>query len=143
MGYLKYWRAIRTYVKVKYGLTQADLDVLLFLHDEKYFSRDDFKNFTLILPWDKSRFEKLRQQGWIEIFRKRGWKKKTIYQLSHKANTVVVLIYKKLNGEELPMSPNHNPMFRADKSYTESVYKAFIIKMNQTTKQLRHQPPEL
>jgi hypothetical protein len=38
--YLKYWRVIRYYIKNKYGLTQADLDILLFLYSEQYFTKD-------------------------------------------------------------------------------------------------------
>ena len=40
--YLKYWKVIRQYVKVKYELTQSDLDMLLFLYSEKYFDRAKF-----------------------------------------------------------------------------------------------------
>jgi hypothetical protein len=63
--YLKYWRVIRQYIKIKYNLTQSDLDILLFLKSESYFSKDKFLEFDEILSWDKQRFEKLRQQGWI------------------------------------------------------------------------------
>ena len=35
--YLKYWRVIRQFTKIKYGLTQSDLDMLFFLYSEKYF----------------------------------------------------------------------------------------------------------
>ena len=40
--YLKYWRVIRYFIKSKYGLTQEDLDMLLFLKSEDYFDRDKF-----------------------------------------------------------------------------------------------------
>ena len=60
--YLKYWRVIRQYIKIKYNLTQSDLDILLFLKSESYFSKDKFEEFNEILSWDKQRFEKLRQR---------------------------------------------------------------------------------
>ena len=44
--YLKYWRVIRQYIKVKHGLCQADLDMILFLYSEKYFDRDKFEDFN-------------------------------------------------------------------------------------------------
>ena len=47
--YLKYWRVVRQFVKVKYGLSQADLDILLFLKSEQYFSKDKFKEFDQLL----------------------------------------------------------------------------------------------
>ena len=43
--YLKYWRVIRQFVKIKYELTQADLDVLLFLYSEKYFDKNKFEEY--------------------------------------------------------------------------------------------------
>ena len=46
--YLKYWRVIRYFVKAKYGLSTADLEVLLFLYSEKYFGKG--KSF---FPWPK------------------------------------------------------------------------------------------
>jgi hypothetical protein len=67
--YLKYWRVIRQFVKIKYELTQSDLDMLLFLYSEVYFDKDKFGEFDSLLGWDKQRFERLRQLGWIQAFR--------------------------------------------------------------------------
>ena len=43
--YLKYWKVIRYFVKAKYNITQAELDMLLFPRTEKYFSKDRFKDY--------------------------------------------------------------------------------------------------
>lgn len=136
--YLKYWRVIRQYIKIKYNLTQSDLDILLFLKSETYFSKDKFLEFDEILSWDKQRFEKLRQQGWIEVFRKRVGKHKALYQLSFKSKRMLNSIYKKLNGEEIPTSPSQNKMFAKNVSYSDKVYRNMIIEMNRSIKQQRH-----
>ena len=136
--YLKYWRVIRQYIKFKYNLTQSDLDILLFLKSESYFSKDKFEEFNEILSWDKQRFEKLRQQGWIEVFRKRVGKHKALYQLSFKSKRMLTSIYKKLNGEEIPTSPSQNKMFAKNVSYSDKVYRNMIIEMNRSIKQQRH-----
>ena len=136
--YLKYWRVIRQYIKIKYNLTQSDLDILLFLKSEDYFSKDKFDEFNEVLSWDKQRFEKLRQLGWIEVFRKRVGKHKALYQLSFKAKRMLTSIYKKLNGEEIPTSPTQNKMFAKNVSYSDKVYRNMIIEMNKTIKQQRH-----
>lgn len=73
VDYLKYWRVVRYYVKKKYNITQAELEMLLFLRSEKYFSKDNFDEFDELLSWNKNRFEKLRKEGWIDSFRER-WK---------------------------------------------------------------------
>ena len=137
--YLKYWRVIRQFIKVKHGLTQSDLDILLFLKSEEYFSKDKFKEFDDLISWEKNRFERLRQVGWIEVFRKKMGKRKALYQLSQKGKRVTTTIYKYLNGKEIPTSKDGNPMFLRNISYTDKVYRNFIIKMNAFIKQQRHQ----
>ena len=91
-----------------------------------------------MLSWDKQRFEKLRQLGWIEVFRKRVGKHKALYQLSFKAKRMLTSIYKKLNGEEIPTSPTQNKMFAKNVSYSDKVYRNMIIEMNRSIKQQRH-----
>ena len=137
--YLKYWRVVRQFIKVKHKLSQSDLDILLFLKSEEYFSKDKFQEFDNLISWEKHRFERLRQEGWIEIFRKRMGKRKALYQLSQKAKRVTTSIYKYLNGKEIPTSKDGNPMFLRNISYTDKVYRNFIIKMNAFIKQQRHQ----
>ena len=137
--YLKYWRVVRQFIKAKHKLTQADLDILLFLKSEQYFSKDKFKEFDELISWNKNRFENLRQAGWIEVFRKRMGKRKALYQLSTKGKRVTTSIYKYLNGKEIPTSNDGNPMFLRNVSYTDKVYRNFIKEMNDFTRQQRHQ----
>jgi DNA-binding MarR family transcriptional regulator len=128
-NYLKYWRVVRYYIKKKYKLTTAELEVLLFLKSEGRFSRDDFQKFNEVISWDKKRFEKLRQDGWIEKFRNRVGKNKALYQLTYKSKRVIASVYSKLNGDEIPTS-----LFQT-KSYMDKVYRNFI-------EQLRHPSAE-
>ena len=128
--YLKYWRVIRYFIKSKYGLTQADLDILLFLYSEKYFSKDRFDEFDELLSWDVNRFDKLLRDGWVEVFRKSEKNKRGIYQLSYKTVRIISGIYNKLEGKEIPTSSSFNPMFAKNVSYTDKVYRNFIIELN-------------
>lgn len=141
-NYLKYWRVIRYFIKSKYNLTQADLDILIFLYDEDYFSKDKFKEFDELLSWNINRFDKLLRDGWIEVFRKYDGKRKGLYQLSYKTTRMIVSIYKKLSGEEIPTSPSANPMFRRNVSYSDKVYRNMIKEMNKVIKQQRHSVDE-
>ena len=140
--YLKYWRVIRQFVKIKYELTQSDLDMLLFLYSEKYFDKDKFEEFHSLLGWDSNKFESLRQKEWIQVFRKRVGTHRTVYQLSLKANRMIQSIYRKLNGEEIPVSADGNKMFLKNVSYSDKVYRNMIIEMNKIIKQQRHHSPE-
>lgn len=125
---------IRYYIKMKYKLNTGDLDMLLFLYSEDYFSKDKFKEFDKLLSWNVTRFDRLLRDGWIEVFRKRVGKNKALYELSYKGKRVVNSIYKKLNGDEIPSS-EHNPIFHRNVSYTDKVYKNFIKEMNKSIKQ--------
>ena len=140
--YLKYWRVIRQWAKVKYEVNQQDLDMILFLYSEKYFDKDKFAEFNTLMAWNKNKFRDLVQRGWIEVFRKRTSYRKEVYKLTRKANAMVTSLYNKLNGEEIPTSNSYNRMFLKNVSYTDKVYRNMIIEMNKTIKQQRHQTPE-
>ena len=142
LDYLKYWRVIRQFIKIKYGITQSDLDMLLFLYSEKYFDRGKFEEFDNLLGWDKQRFENLRQADWIVVFRKRMGARKAIYQLSIKSVRMIQSIYRKLSGEEIPVSSSNNKMFAKNVSYSDKVYRNMILEMNKLIKQQRHQTHE-
>jgi hypothetical protein len=136
--FLKYWRPIRQYMKVKYGVCQADLDMLLFLYTEPYFTRDKFDEFNALLPWDKQRFEKLRENGWIESYKNVMIGRRKKYGLSMKSMRMIESIYSYLNGEEIPIKSEVNPMFKRNVSYTDKVYRYFIMELRKATTK---QPP--
>lgn len=130
--YLKYWRVIRKYACEKYNITPTELDMMLFLYSEKYFNRKDFERFDKLLPWDKDRLNNMIKAGWIDVFRE--WDKKSQtgarYVLSFKARRAINSIYKKLDGEDIPMTICNNPMFKKKTSFTNKVYKQMIMYMN-------------
>jgi len=142
--YLKYWRVIRYFIKAKYNISQAELDILLFLYSEKYFSKDKFEEFDKLLSWDENRFDKLLRDGWIALFRPYNQKtrEKALYEISYKGRRMVGSIYKKLNGEEIPVSQSTNPIFAKNVSYSDRRYREFIREMNAYVRQQRHHVPE-
>ena len=142
-GYLKYWKVVRKFIKSKYDLSQAELDMILFLCDEEYFNKDKFVEFNKLLHFNKRRFNELHNQGWIETIRKYDGKSKALYSVSYKARRVVNSIYKKLSGEVFPVTQvNNNKMFKVSASYTEKVHRNMILKINQSIKQQQHRSPE-
>jgi len=133
--YLKYWRVIRYFIKAKYDLNTQELDMLLFLNSEQYFDIGRFKEFDNLLSWDKHRFYKLLKKGWIEKFRKGQNGLRTVYCLSYKTKRLIKSVYNKLEGEEIPTSNTHNPMFAKNVCYSDKVYRNMIIEMNKFIKQ--------
>jgi hypothetical protein len=138
---LKYWRVIRYFIKQKHGLTTGDLDMLLFLYSEDIFSKEKFEEFDNLLSWDEDRFDRLLRDGWIEVFRRRRKKFKTLYGLTFKTQRVISSIYKKLSGEEIPTDMSNNPIFAKNVKFSDKVYKKMIIEMNHTIRQQRRRSP--
>jgi hypothetical protein len=135
--YLKYWRVIRYYIRAKHNISTADLDILLFLYSEEYFSKDKFNEFDEIMSWDVNRFDRLLRDNWIVVFRKRG-KEKAMYEISYKGRRVLGEMYKKLGGEVISENRSVNPLFLKGASYQDKVYKNMIIQMNAFIRQQRH-----
>ena len=135
--YLKYWKVIRYYVQAKYGVRSADLDMLLFLYSEQYFGKQQFNYFKKLLSWDINIFNRLLSDVWISVFRKRQGNKKTLYELSYKGKRMISSVYKKLNGEEIPMSESANPMFAKNVSFSDKVYRNMITRMNKYIREQR------
>jgi hypothetical protein len=150
--YLKFWKVIREYFKVRHNLSQADLDMLLYLYSERYFNITTFRQYEKIFSWNKERFYRLIKEGWIELFASRqkgrpAMRSKALYCLSYKAKRMINSIYKKLEGEEIPETMCNNPMFKKNVRFSDKVYKNMIITMNQelkenrlTGQELRHVP---
>jgi hypothetical protein len=89
------------------------------------------------LSWDEDRFDRLLRDGWIEVFRRRRKKFKTLYGLTYKTQRVISSIYKKLSGEEIPTSLSANPMFAKNVKFSDKVYRKMILDMNASIKQQR------
>lgn len=134
---MKYWKVIREFTKQKYGISQADLDLLLFLHSEVYFKRSDFDRFSKLIPWNAKRFFWLQKEKFIEVFRPRRGIHATIYQLTFKAKRMIDSVYNKLEGEEIPMTEGANPMFSKKGTHRDMLFRNYIIKMNEAIRQER------
>jgi len=143
-NYLKYWRVVRQFAKRKWDLSSADLDILLFLYSEDYFSRDRFEEFETIISWDSKRFKRLLTEGWITVFRPRSGNQKTLYQMSFKASQVVDFIYDKLN-HSVPFPPIKRKQHYVTRlkmgertfRYNDRVYRKMIEEMNSIVKEKR------
>lgn len=140
--YLKYWRVIRYYVQAQYGVSTAELEMLLFLYSEGYFSRAKFDEFNKLISWDIKRFEKMFKNGWIVHFREPKRNIKALYELSYKSKRMIDTIYKKLNGEEIPISKEHSSLFARNVKYTDKLYRDMIMKMREATRQQQYHAPE-
>ena len=108
--FLKHWRVVRYLIKKQYDLSQQDLEMLLFLYSEGRFTKDDFSFYEGIMSWDSQRFARLKNDGWINQWRKNYGNKRAIYCLSHRGKTVMARVYRLLLGEEKFPESARNPL---------------------------------
>jgi len=127
---LKYYRLVRKWACKTYGLKDADLELLIYLNHKNRFTRNEFIEGVYTYSWDKERWERLRKQGWIEVWRHRNRTtiKYSVYKTSFKCNHLVSRIYRILAGEEDIPTYEKN-VFYDNKTYTDKVYNKAIDDM--------------
>jgi len=130
MQLFRYYRLTRKWACKTYGLTDGDLELLIYLDCVGRFTRNDYKNGTYLMSWDKQRWEKLRKQDWIIVWRKRNHatQKYTIYQTSNRCKRLITKIYNILLGnEDIPFK--QRSVFYKNKTYTDKVFNKAIDDM--------------
>jgi len=139
--YLKYWRSIYHYTKVKHNLTSGDIDMMLFLYSEPYFTVKKFEEFNRVLQLNRNRLNKMVDAGWIDIFRKGKARYAARYQLSRKATAVVATMYRQLNGGLTQES--NSPLFAKKKqSYMDKRHAEQLAIRNETIRLRQRQTRE-
>lgn len=130
----KYYRLVRKWACKTYDLKDADLELIIFLDCLGRFTREDFKNGTYNYSWDKLRWDRLRREGWIDVWRHRNrtTMKYSIYQPSTKAKHLVMRIYRILLGEE-DIPTGETNVFYKNKTYTDKVFNKSIEDMIKDT----------
>ena len=127
---LKYYRLTRRWACRQYGIKDADLELLIYLDCKGLFTREDFMNGVYTYTWDKHRWERLRREGWIDVWRERNRKesKYAIFKTSMKTKLMINRIYKILLGEEdIPVTESN--VFYKNKSYSDKVMNKAIDDM--------------
>jgi|TARA_R100000482_G_scaffold4005_1_gene1428 hypothetical protein len=126
----KYYRLVRKWACKTYNLKDADLELLIYLDCKDRFTRKDFMDGTYTYSWDKGRWERLRREGWIDVWRQRNRTsiKYSIYKTSYKCRQLISRIYRILLSEEdLPTSSRG--VFYKNKNYSDKVYNKAIDDM--------------
>ena len=132
MNILKYYRLTRKWVCKTYGLKDADLELLIYLDCKGRFTRNDFINGVYTYSWDKNRWERLRREGWIDVWRERNRtsQKYAVYKTSFKCKHLIKYMYRIILGEDdLPVSTHRNSIMKG-KTYTDKVLITSIKNVN-------------
>jgi DNA-binding MarR family transcriptional regulator len=140
-SYMKYWRIVRKYTMMKYNLNQDDLDVLFYIHDEKYFSNYQFEKYEKTMPWNVKRLQSLCERGWItRLPSGNKYAKRDVYEVTIKTQRVINNIYSILNGDGFPTITQR--MDRRRKRYLETRYKNFMATMVEEIKENKKKEAE-
>lgn len=123
------WRAIRTWAIQEYEIGQGDFELLLELHKRKYFTTEDFFNGSLLLNWDKHRWRRMVNDGWVQVYRKRvggANHRYNIYELSRRVKTMITRVMSIVSGlEPIPVT-----IFDKKTGYSNKRLKKYIKKHN-------------
>ena len=136
---LKYYKIIRIWLLNKYNITGNELDMLVFLSDEGFFTLKKYYQWNNIFSWKKDRLDVLIEKGLVEFVNKHENppKTKAVYRLTLKGRAIVNLLYKKLNGEEISIKGQANPFFRGKLPFSHKVYGIMIRQMRDETRELK------
>jgi len=132
MNLLKHYRIIRKWASKTNGLTDAELELLIYLDCVNLFTIKDFKLGTYSYSWDNRRWSKLKQNEWIQVWRQRNrtTQKYNIYKVSFKGKQLINRIYRIILGEDdIPTSERRNPIMKGN-SYTDKVMQVSIKHVN-------------
>jgi len=122
------------WAQTKYGIGTPELELMLYLYSEELFTYKQFDTYAKTISWQKRRFKKMREDGWIHEWRESSRQQKALYELSIKGKSLVRSVYKKLAGEEtISESGNHNPIFKASATHSQQRIRPLIYKLNKET----------
>lgn len=130
LNIFKHYRLVRKWACKTYGLKDADLELLIYFDCVGRFTRNDYINGVYTMSWDKARWERLRNEGWIDVWRHRNRTtiKYSIFQTSFKCKRMITRIYNILLGyEDIPTSEQN--VFYKNKTYTDKVFNKAIEDM--------------
>ena len=132
MNLLKHYRIIRKLAAKNNNITDADLELLIYLDCIDLFTKIDFKMGAYSYSWNNRRWNSLLKEGWIVVWRKRNMttQKYHIYRVSFKGKQLINRMYKMMLGiEDIPTSERRNVIMKGE-TYTNKVLKVSIDNVN-------------
>lgn len=132
LNLLKHYRVIRKWACKNNNLTDADLELLIYLDCIDLFKKKDFENGTYAYSWDNRRWNKLLKNDWIKVWRNRNRTTQlyNIYTLTFKGKTLINRIYRIMLGEDdIPTSERRNKIIKGN-TYMDKVLSEAISLVN-------------
>jgi hypothetical protein len=124
LNLLKHYRVIRRWACRNNGLSNADLELIIYLDCVGLFNRLDFIKGVYSYSWDNRRWARLKKEGWITVFAKRNrtTTKSSVYKVSIRGKHLISRIYRIMLGEEdIPTTKISKGKAYTDKVLTQSI----------------------
>ena len=132
LNLLKHYRIIRKWACKNNDLTDAELELLIYLDCIDMFTIDDFKIGTYSYSWNNRRWNKLIQNNWVVVwrYRNRTTQKYNIYKISFKGKQLIQRIYRIMLGkDDIPTSERRNSIMKGN-TYMDKVLQTSIYNVN-------------
>ncbi len=132
MSLLKHYRIIRKWASRNNDLTDAEIELLIYLDCINLFTIKDFKMGTYAFSWNNRRWNKLIQNDWIVVWRRRNrtTQKYNMYKVSFKGKQLIQRMYRIMLGEDdIPTSERRNSIMQG-KTYMDKVLQISIENVN-------------
>ena len=132
LNLLKHYRIIRRWACRNNGLSDADLELLIYLDCIGLFNRLDFIDGAYSYSWDNRRWGRLKADDWINVFAKRNrtTTKSNVYKVSFKGKQLINRMYRIMLGEEdIPTSTKRNVIMKGER-YSDKVLIKSIKNVN-------------
>ena len=129
---LKHYRIIRKWASRNNDLTDAEIELLIYLDCINLFTIKDFKMGTYAFSWNNRRWNKLIQNDWIVVWRRRNrtTQKYNMYKVSFKGKQLIQRIYRIMLGEDdIPTSERRNSIMKGNR-YIDKVLQTSIYNVN-------------
>ncbi len=132
LNLMKHYRIIRKWACKNNDLTDAELELLIYLDCIDLFTKKDFEAGVYTFSWNNRRWSKLLQNDWIKVWRHRNrtTQKYNIYTISFKGKQLISRMYRIMLGlDDIPTSERRNKLI-AGNSYTDKVMTKAIYNIN-------------
>jgi len=132
LNLLKHYRIIRKWACKNNDLTDAELELIIYLDCIGLFTKKDFEEGVYTFSWNNRRWNKLIQNDWIIVWRNRNrtTQKYNIYKISFKGKQLISRIYRIMLGlDDIPMSERRNKLV-AGETYTDKVMYRAMYNVN-------------
>ena len=131
LNLLKHYRIIRKWACKNNGLTDAELELIIYLDCIDLFTKKDFEQGVYTFSWNNRRWNKLIQNDWVVVWRNRNrtTQKYNIYKVSFKGKQLIKRIYRIMLGQEDINVASRNKIITGT-SYMDKVMTKAIYNLN-------------